>query len=157
MEAGAAMSIMNEVCADSGIPKPFDMMMVFPFLSTYKYGNSGLGKATYDFIKNAASDETRYKGQAWRGAISGAASVAFPGSKQVYKGSQAFGRVTTKRNRLTFQKPKIKNFNKPMAAAFGAYPQYQREQDLKMEEKGKGILSKAKRETKRYVKKKLFK
>ena len=159
LEAGAAMSIINEVCAETGIPKPFSFDMFIPFVSNYRYANSGVGQAMYDYAKETATGDGRRKGAATRGLVSAGASVAFPGSKQVYKGSQAFGRITSKRGRLTFDTKGARKYNKPMAMLFGSYPQYEKEKERKIAKSpSKGSpFQKAEKKAKRYVKRKLFK
>lgn len=159
LEFGASASIINEVCAEAGIPKPFDLFMFMPFLSTYRFGNAGLAQATYDFIKDAASTDTKNKGATWRNAISAGASVAFPGSRQVYKGSQAFGRVTTKRGKLSFDTKAARKLNKPMAMAFGSYPQYEKklQKDIDRRPSKQGLFQKTEKKAQRYIKKGLFK
>lgn len=152
LEAGAAMSLINSVCAETGVPEPFDMAMAFPFLSTYRYGNAGLDDAIAEFIKNADSERPDKESQAWRGLLAAGSSVAFPGSKQVYKATSAFGKIASKRGKLTWQKQKLKgdDVNVPMAMAFGIYPQVQKQYEKKAFKKSN------RRDAERYVKRKLF-
>jgi len=159
LEAGAAMSIINEVCAETGIPRPFSLDMFIPFVSNYRYANSGIGQAMYDYARETATGDGRRKGAATRGLVSAGASVLFPGSKQVYKGSQAFGRITSKKGRVTFDTKGARKYNKPMAMLFGSYPQYEKEKERKIAKKfSKGSpFQKAEKRAKRYVKRKLFK
>ena len=160
LEVGAAASIINEMCAESGIPRPFSLDMFIPFVSNYRYANSGIAQATYDYMKEATTGTGRRKGAATRGMVSSAAAVAFPGSKQVYKGTQAFGRITSKSGKVVFDRKSTRGYNKPMAMAFGSYPQYEKEKEDKIMEAStsKGnIFQRSEKKAKRYVKKKLFK
>jgi len=80
---GGAM-IANESCEKMGIPAPFDLVKMIPFINNYRFGVGGLPSIPYNAIMAVAGDEQTSK-KAKTGLVRTAGALIAPGGGQVAK------------------------------------------------------------------------